>query len=50
MKFYEMRTYTLKPGSIPLYTKYFDEIGYPIISKYTKLVGFWFPKSAPLIN
>ena len=43
-----MRTYTLKPGSIPQYAKIFDEIGAPIITKYLKLVGFWFTEIGPL--
>ena len=36
-----MRTYTLKIGKVPEYLQLFEEMGYPIISKYSKLVGFW---------
>ncbi|PKA39474.1 NIPSNAP family protein [Rhizobium sullae] len=39
--YYEMRTYTVKLGQIKEYNKLFEEIGYPIISKYTTLVGWW---------
>ena len=38
---YEMRTYTLKIGKVPEYLQLFEEIGLPIILKYSKLVGFW---------
>ncbi|MGI5911792.1 MAG: NIPSNAP family protein [Syntrophomonadaceae bacterium] len=48
MKLYEMRTYTLKPGSIPKYSQYFNEIGAPIITKYLKLVGFWYTEIGTL--
>ena len=37
-----MRIYTLKPGTVKEYKKCFNEIGYPIISKYLNLVGFWY--------
>ena len=40
--FYEMRTYTLKIGKTQEYLKLFEEVGLPIISKYAKLVGYWY--------
>jgi len=42
MKFYEMRTYTTKVGQLANYVKLFETIGAPIITKYLKLVGFWY--------
>ena len=48
MKYYEMRTYTLKPGTVKQYIKYFEEIGRPIITKYLKLVGFWYTELGTL--
>lgn len=40
--YYEMRTYTLKVGKLQEYLKLFEEVGLPIISKYAKLVGYWY--------
>ena len=48
MKYFEMRTYTLKPGTVKQYIKYFEEIGRPIITKYLKLVGFWYTELGTL--
>ena len=48
MKYYELRIYTLKPGTVNQYKKYFDEIGGPIITKYLKLVGFWYTEIGSL--
>jgi hypothetical protein len=45
---YEMRTYSIKPGQTDLYIKNFDEIGLPIISKYNKLVGYWYTEIGEL--
>lgn len=42
MKFFEMRTYTIKPCYISAYLKVFEEIGYPIATKYMKNVGYWY--------
>ncbi|HHW04072.1 MAG TPA: NIPSNAP family protein [Thermoanaerobacterales bacterium] len=42
MKFYEMRIYTIKAGQLGTYVKLFEEEGFPIISKYQKLVGYWY--------
>jgi hypothetical protein len=39
--YYEMRTYTLQVGKVKQYQKHFEEVGLPIISKYTTLVGWW---------
>lgn len=39
---YEMRTYTVKVGKQHAYMKHFEEVGLPIISKYAKLVGYWY--------
>ncbi len=38
---YEMRIYTIKVGKMNQYIKHFEEIGLPIISKYSKLIGYW---------
>ncbi|WP_252315910.1 NIPSNAP family protein [Sinobaca sp. H24] len=40
--FYEMRTYTVKVGKVNEYLDHFEEVGFPIISKYAKLVGWWY--------
>ncbi|NEU30888.1 NIPSNAP family protein [bacterium LRH843] len=40
--FYEMRTYTIKIGKTQEYLKHFEEVGMPIISKYAKLVGYFY--------
>jgi hypothetical protein len=39
--YYEMRTYDIYPGKLKDYVKLFEEQGYPIISQYSNLVGFW---------
>ncbi|MFB9324482.1 NIPSNAP family protein [Paenibacillus aurantiacus] len=39
---YEMRTYTVKVGKLNEYIKHFEEVGLPIISKYAKLIGYWY--------
>lgn len=40
--YYEMRTYTIKVGKTPEYLKHFEKVGLPIISKYAKLIGWWY--------
>ncbi len=45
---FEMRTYTLKIGKVHEYLKLFEEIGLPIISKYSKLSGFWYTEIGEL--
>ncbi|MCM3712612.1 NIPSNAP family protein [Halalkalibacter oceani] len=40
--FYEMRTYTIKVGKVPEYLKHFEENGLPVITKYAKLVAWWY--------
>lgn len=37
-----MRTYTIKIGKTQEYLKLFEEVALPIISKYAKLVGYWY--------
>lgn len=39
---YEMRTYSIQIGKTREYLKLFGEVGMPIISKYAKLVGYWY--------
>jgi hypothetical protein len=46
--YYEMRTYTIKPGKMGEYLTLFKEVGYPIISQYTTLVGFWYTEIGEL--
>jgi len=48
VKFYEMRTYTIKTGQVAQYLQHFAEVGLPIISKYAKLVGYWYTDIGPL--
>jgi hypothetical protein len=45
---YELRTYTIKVGKMQEYLRLFEEIGAPIISKYTNLVGFWYTEIGEL--
>ena len=45
---YEMRTYTVKIGKMNQYIKHFEEIGLPIISKYSKLKGYWYAETGEL--
>jgi len=46
--YYEMRTYTVQVGYLNEYLKHFEEVGYPIISKYQKLVGFFYTEIGEL--
>ncbi len=38
---YELRTYTLQPGTVPQFLEIFNNEMKPVITKYLKLVGFW---------
>lgn len=40
--YFEMRTYTLRPGTAAKYMKLFEEVGLPILSRYAELVGYWY--------
>ncbi len=44
---YEMRVYTLQPGKVPEFQALIEE-GLPVISKYSKLVGWWSTEVGPL--
>lgn len=39
--YYEMRTYTVRPGKVKDYLKHFEDVGLPILSRYAKLIGYW---------
>ena len=45
--FYEMRTYTLKPGAVPEFESVFGK-RQPFREKYSKLGGFWHTDFGPL--
>ena len=45
---YEMRIYTVKVGKMNQYIKHFEKIGLPIISKYSKLIGYWYTETGVL--
>ncbi len=45
---YEMRTYTLKPGAIPVFLELFEKEALPIIKKRSKLVAWWTTEIGPL--
>ena len=40
--YFEMRTYTIRMGKQKEYMKHFEEVGLPIISRYAKLIGYWY--------
>src|SRR6266511_400299 len=44
---YEIRTYTLRPGSVPEYLTRFAE-SYPIRAKYSPMYGMWSTEIGPL--
>ena len=44
---YEVRTYTLRPGSVPEFEKNFGE-ALPYREKYSKLGAFWHTEIGPL--
>ena len=45
---YDMRTYTVKIGKTQEYLRLVEEIALPIISKYAKLVGYWYTEIGEL--
>lgn len=40
--YFEMRTYTIRPGRIGAYMDHFESVGLPILQRYAELVGYWF--------
>ena len=44
---YELRTYRLKPGTVPEYEKRFGE-AIEVRQKYSRLVGFWHTEIGPV--
>ena len=38
---YELRVYTLQPGKVPEFQALIEKEALPVISKYSKLVGWW---------
>ena len=44
---YELRTYTLKPGSVPEFEERFAK-RQPLREKHSKLGGFWHTEFGPL--
>ena len=47
MMIYEIRTYDLRPGSVPEVIKRFGE-GYEHRTKYSELAAFWYTEIGPL--
>ena len=45
---YEMRVYTLQPGKVPEFQALIEKEALPVISKYSKLVGWWSTEVGPL--
>ena len=45
---YELRTYTLKPGTVPEFLEVFDKEMKSIIIKYMNLAGFWYTEFGEL--
>lgn len=45
---YELRVYTLQPGKVPEFQALIEKEALPIISKYSKLVGWWSTEVGPL--
>jgi hypothetical protein len=45
---YEMRVYTLQPGKVPEFQALIEKEALPVISKYSKLVGWWSTDVGPL--
>lgn len=45
---FEMRTYTIKVGRLKSYIEHFEKVGFPIISKYATLVGYWYTEIGEL--
>ncbi|QET05173.1 MULTISPECIES: NIPSNAP family protein [Cupriavidus] len=46
--YYEMRTYTVQIGKMKDYLKHFEKEGLPVISRYAKLVGWWYTEIGEL--
>ncbi|WP_027722885.1 NIPSNAP family protein [Maridesulfovibrio zosterae] len=40
--YFEMRTYTIRPGMLASYMKLFEDVGLPVLKKYAELVGYWY--------
>lgn len=38
---FELRMYQIKPGHIAQYVRQFEEKGFPIVSRYCKIEGYW---------
>ena len=45
---YELRTYTLKPGTVPEFLEVFDKEMKSIVTKYMNLAGFWYTEFGEL--
>ena len=45
---FEMRTYTIKIGELNNYISLFEQVGMPIISKYSTLIGYWHTETGEL--
>jgi hypothetical protein len=45
---YEMRVYTLQPGKTAAFQELIEKEALPVISKYSKLVGWWSTEVGPL--
>lgn len=45
---YEMRVYTLQPGKVPEFQALIEKEALPVITKYSKLVGWWSTEVGPL--
>jgi hypothetical protein len=45
---YEMRVYTLQPGKVAAFQELIEKEALPVISKYSKLVGWWSTDVGPL--
>lgn len=40
--YFEVRTYTIRPGLLKGYMSHFEKIGLPILQRYAELVGYWY--------
>ncbi len=45
---YEMRTYKTQIGKVEEFLALFEAVALPILSKYSKLVGFWYTEIGEL--
>jgi NIPSNAP len=45
---YEMRVYTLQPGKVAAFQELIEKEALPVISKYSKLIGWWSTEVGPL--